>query len=242
MSTLIYIGANDGYTLWNLFDKFDKVYAFEPDPEVFSVLNKKFRQFESVTLVNAACSEFNGKSKFYVTNNRVASSLGSPSEEFQRDYLNRGAPASVFSEIEVDTINLGEYLKNERVEFIDLYYSDCQGSDLNILKTMKEFIDDKKIGELFIETHGDNSEIYIGLNNQFRGFKKILEKNYEFVHACMGSYGQGNASPSRVELDGKVVSEEHVLDVSDWGVSNPEWDSYWKLKEYTFGVGQSLRS
>lgn len=89
MTTLIYIGANNGHTLWSLFDKFDKVYAFEPDPEIFSELDRKFRQFEWVTLVNAACSDFNGKSKFYVTNNRVASSLGSPSEEFQSDYLNR---------------------------------------------------------------------------------------------------------------------------------------------------------
>lgn len=242
MTTLVYIGANNGYTLWSLFDKFDKVYAFEPDPEVFSELNSKFRQFEWVTLVNAACSHSNGKSKFYVTNNKVASSLGNPSEEFQNDYLNRGAPASVFSEILVDTINLGDYLKKEGVEFIDLYYSDCQGSDLTILKTMKEFVDDKKIGELFIETHGDNSEIYVGLDNQFSGFKNILEKNYQFIHACMGSYGAGNASPSRVKLDGQVVTEEYVSDVSDWGVSNPEWDSYWKLKEYPFGIGQSLRS
>jgi FkbM family methyltransferase len=242
MSTLIYIGANDGHTLWSLFDKFDNVYAFEPDPEVFSELNRKFRQFEWVTLVNAACSDFNGKSKFYVTNNKVASSLGNPSEEFQKEYLNRGAPASVFSEIEVETINLGEYLKNEGVEFIDLYYSDCQGSDLTILNTMKEFIDGEKIGELFIETHGDGSKIYVGLNNQFSEFKKILEKNYDFIHACMGSYGEGNASPSRVKLDGQIVTEEYILDVTDWGVSNPEWDSYWKLKEYPFSIGQSLRS
>jgi FkbM family methyltransferase len=242
MSTLVYIGANTGYTLWSLFDKFDKVYAFEPDPEVFLILNKKFRQFEWVTLVNAACSKSNEKSKFYVTNNKVASSLGNPSEEFQSDYISRGAPASVVSEIVVDTINLGEYLKNEGVEFIDLYYSDCQGSDLTILKTMKQFIDNKKIGEFFIETHADNSKIYVGLNNQFKGFKKILEKNYEFIHACLGSCGEGYASPSRVKLDGQAVSEECVLDVSDWNISNPEWDSYWKLKNYPSGIGQFLRS
>lgn len=240
--TLVYVGANTGFTLWSLFDKFDKVYAFEPDPEIFLELNRKFRQFEWVTLINVACSDSNGKSKFYVTNNRVASSLGDPSQEFKDDYLDRDAGSSVLTEIVVDTINLGEYLKNEGVEFIDLYYSDCQGSDLTILKTMKEFVDNKKIGELFIETHGDNSEIYVGLDNQFSKFKEILKKNYDFIHACMGSYGEGNASPTRVKLDGQVVSEKYVLDVSDWGVSNPEWDSYWKLKEYPFGVGQFLRS
>ena len=34
MSTLVYVGANVGVSLWSLFDKFDKVYVFEPDPEL----------------------------------------------------------------------------------------------------------------------------------------------------------------------------------------------------------------
>jgi FkbM family methyltransferase len=56
MSTLVYVGANIGNSLWGIFDKFDEVYAFEPDPEIFEQLNKRFRQFEWVTLINAACS------------------------------------------------------------------------------------------------------------------------------------------------------------------------------------------
>ena len=56
MTTLVYVGANEGSTLWNLIDKFDSVYVFEPDPEMFSELKKRFKQFEWVTLVNAASS------------------------------------------------------------------------------------------------------------------------------------------------------------------------------------------
>ena len=73
MKTLVYVGANVGVSLWGLFDKFDKVYVFEPDPEMFSDLKRKYNQFEWVTLVNAACSDKNGQAKFYVTGNRVAS-------------------------------------------------------------------------------------------------------------------------------------------------------------------------
>lgn len=239
MSTLVYIGANTGYTLWSLFDKFDKVYAFEPDPEMFSELSRKYRQFEWVTLVNSACSLEDGEATFYVTGNRVASSLGDGSKQFKERY---GHSAEVIKEINVKTLNLSNYLKNEGVEFIDLYFSDAQGSDLNILTTMKDYIDNKKIGEMFIETHGDGSEIYHGLDNQYSNFKKLLDENYEFVHACMGTYGQGNASPSRVLIDGMVVGEEHILDVSDWGVSNPEWDTYWKLKNHNATYGLNLRA
>ena len=239
MKTLVYVGANVGVSLWSLFDKFDKVYVFEPDPEMFSDLKRKYNQFEWVTLVNAACSDKNGQAKFYVTGNRVASGLGESSKEFQEVY---GENASTLKEITVDTINLGEYLESEGVDFIDLYYSDCQGSDLTVLKTMKKFIDEKKIGETFMETHADGSEIYVGLDNQFTGFKKLLDENYDFIHAAMGTYQSSEAGPARLELNGRYVGKELLDDVSDWGVSNPEWDSYWRLKGYPEGIGSSLRA
>ena len=61
MSTLVYVGANEGNSLWGIFDKFDKVYAFEPNPEVYDVLRRRFMQFEWVTLINAASSIVTGK-------------------------------------------------------------------------------------------------------------------------------------------------------------------------------------
>ena len=239
MKTLVYVGANVGVSLWSLFDKFDQVYVFEPDPEMFSDLKRKYNQFEWVTLVNAACSDKVGKAKFYVTGNRVASGLGESSQAFQEVY---GSNASTLKEITVDTINLGEYLESEGVDFIDLYYSDCQGSDLTVLKTMKKFIDEKKIGETFMETHADGSEIYVGLNNHFSGFKKLLDKNYDFIHAAMGTYQASEAGPARLELNGRYVGRESLEDVSKWGVANPEWDSYWRLKGYPEGIGSSLRA
>ena len=47
-------------------------------------------------------------------------------------------------EIEIDTINLAEYLSDQGVDYIDFYLSDAQGSDLNILKTMQSYIDEKR--------------------------------------------------------------------------------------------------
>ena len=239
MSTLVYVGANVGVSLWSLFDKFDKVYVFEPDPEMFSELKRKYKQFEWVTLINAACSDKKGTAKFYVTGNRVSSGLAETSKEFQKV---QGKNGSTLKEIDVDTINLGDYLKSQDVDFIDLYYSDCQGSDLTILKTMKKFIDEKKIGETFIETHADGSEIYVGLNNQFSGFKKLLNKNYDFIHAAMGTYQVNEAGPARLKLNGQYVTADKLEDISDWGVSNPEWDSYWRLKGYPENIGSSLKA
>lgn len=206
MTTLIYIGANQGNSLWDIFDKYDEVYAFEPDPEIFEQLNRKFRQFEWVTLVNAACSFEDGESDLYVTPNRVSSSLSDVDiETYGGD--------SAFKVVKVKTINLAKYLKDNGVEYVDFYYSDCQGSDLNILSTMKEYVDNKKINEMYIETHGDGIFLYKGLDNQFSSFKKYLNENYEFISASLG------------RLSGKVVEEKDIPE------GEYEWDSLWRVRE-----------
>ena len=84
-----------------------------------------------MTLVNAACSEKKGNAQFFITPNRVSSSLSVVSTSTHDE----NHPQRDFKEIEVDTINLLEYLTEEGIEYIDYYLSDTQGSDLNILKT-----------------------------------------------------------------------------------------------------------
>lgn len=208
MKTLIYVGANTGDSLWSIFNGYDRVYAFEPDPEIFKTLSSKYKQFDWVTLVNAACGDKKSKEKFFVTPNRVSSSMGIVSSSTHDE----DHPQRKYMEIEVDVINLYDYLVDNQVEYIDYYISDAQGSDLNILKTLKLFIDNKKIEKLFIETHGNNLFLYDGLNNQFDGFKELLYKNYNFIHASLGRLG------------GKIVKENEIPE------NEYEWDSYWEVK------------
>lgn len=219
MSTLVYVGANVGHSFGRILRHFDKVYAFEPDPEMFSQLENRYGSMENVTLVNAACSTEDGEATLYITGNRVATSLGDGSNGFKSVH---GFNAEVIKTITVKTINLYNYLKEEGVDVIHLYVSDAQGSDLNILKTMKEYIDSGSIGELFLETHGNGSFLYEGLDNQFNGFKELLSDNFEFVHASLGCH------------NGRIVKEQDIP--SD----DPEFDSYWRLKGEDPGIGAML--
>ena len=208
MSTLVYVGANVGGSLWSMFQQYDSVYVFEPNPEIFSQLKNTYNAYGWVNLVNAACSESNGKAKFYVTPNSVSSSLNIVSTSTHPE----DHPQRNFKEIEVNTINLYDYLTEAGVDYIYYYLSDAQGSDLNILKTLTPFIDNKKIGEMFIETHGNGLYLYDNLYNQFNGFKEILCKNYKFMHASLGRLGD-----KKVE-EGDIPEGEY------------EWDSLWSVK------------
>ena len=155
MNTLVYVGTNVGNSLWHMIQDYDKVYAFEADPEMFDELRRKFQQFEWITLVNAACTDSDGEVDLYVTPNRVSTSLSDASKA-EKD----GGCPPILKKIKVKSINLCQYLQSEGVTEIERYQSDIQGSDLTVLKTMKQYIDDKKIESLFIETHGNGIEIY----------------------------------------------------------------------------------
>lgn len=205
MTTLVYVGANNGDALSSYVDYYDQVYAFEPDPEIFLDLKKLLGDNENVTLVNSACSDKQEKTTLYVTENRHSSSLSEVSEFSLKNGFSGGTPS--FKEVDIDCINLYDYLIENNVDHIDTLITDCQGSDLKILYTLKSFIDDKKIDEIFCETHLDDVQLYDGLKNQYSGFKEILSENYKVKDFY---------------LDGKIVSKQKPPFV--------EWDTHWILK------------
>ena len=86
---------------------------------------------------------------------------------------------------------------------------------MTVLKSLqKNFITPNKINQMFIETRGNGIEIYDGLNNQFKEFKKLLSNNFNFIHASLGSQ------------NGRIVKEDEIPE------GEKEWDSYWENKEW----------
>lgn len=205
MSILVYVGANRGISLSRLFRDYDYVYAFEPDPEIFIELYKSYSTYPWVTLVNAACSTYAGREDFYIYPNRVSSSLAPVADGIPTDEL--------LAKTEVNVINLFDYLLERRINYIDYLVSDCQGSDLTILKTLKPLINSKSINRIMVETHNSNKDLYSGLSNGFDGFKTLLEANYEIEHVYLG------------RLDGQEVLESEIPH------DEYEWDTVWKVKD-----------
>lgn len=206
MTTLVYVGTNEGEGLKEYVDLYDNVYAFEPDPEIFQTLVEKFKDKKNITFINSACSDTEGIKTLYVTENRHSTSLSELSD-YSLTYGFSGGKSS-FKTFEVNCINLYDFFVKNKIDYVDTLITDCQGSDLSILKTIKSYIEDRKIGELFCETHGTSVELYSGLNNQFNGFKELLLDNYEVKDFY---------------LDGKLMSKDEEPFV--------EWDTHWVLKD-----------
>ena len=201
-SVLVYVGAHCGATLNTIYYNFDMVYAFEPDPLVFSYLSANFAAAPNVELINAACAEEDGEAKFHLFNIRQSSSLS----EGNRDYLQEDEDS-----ITVKTINLMRFLNDKGVEYIDMYQSDIQGADLMVLRTIEDFVRSKRIGMMEIETNWDGERLYTAFDNSFNSFKEFLEPDYYPSHAFIG--GPARHEYARIEN----INDYHSM----------EWDTVW---------------
>jgi FkbM family methyltransferase len=215
MKTLVYVGANAGYglynTLMNSSIRFDKIYAFEPDPEIYKILKENFKNFLNINTINAGCSDQSGTKTLYVTENRVSSSLADVNMNNQNEVGGHSGGKPAFKQVDVNIINLYDFCEQNNIKEIDLLVTDCQGSDYTILKTMEPLLKERKIKNLFCETHRDGFEIYNGLDNSFSKFKELLNENYEIDFFM--------ADINYVDKNNTEELFKHI-----------EWDTMWKLK------------
>ena len=192
---LLYLGANLGNSLSQIVHLYDKVYAFEANPNLIPILNQRFQHVPHIEIIQGALSnEHDTEVNFYLQLNEdqgdrqmfESSSLGELCDYYREKSKNKLTTHSV---VKVKTINLATFLKERNITQIHTYASDLEGVDLDVLKTMKEFIDNKKIKFLHVETERDIYEVqsHIGLNsNSQREITSFLSENYKVFGKAKG--------------------------------------------------------
>jgi len=138
---VIDLGANVGiYTLEyaRLVGEKGKVFAFEPEPKIFNLLQKNIQinNYQNVTPIKKAVIDKVGEEKLYVSDNLGDSVMYN---EFQgKNPLN------------VETTTLNYFFKdfNRKIDFIKI---DCDGSETRILKSGKKLFEKNKDIMLLVE-------------------------------------------------------------------------------------------
>ena len=116
-----------------------KIYAFEPDPTIFNLLQKNINdnQLSQVTLYNDAVW----------TENTVLSFSNKGSEASQID-------ATGLSATKVNAIHLAKYLSQfEKIDFLKM---DIEGAEFEVVKDCVAALE--KVQNFFLEYHGTNSD------------------------------------------------------------------------------------
>jgi FkbM family methyltransferase len=185
--TLIYLGLHKGASFSKIFFRYKVCYGFEANPELYQVLPRIIKWFPNVYIYNKIVSNTEGQMQFNISNNQGASSsIGTFKEGWNNNI-------KMLKTITVSSINLMRFISDRNIDFIDDYISDIQGFDLQVLKTLKPMIDERRIETITCETAKDKySNIYENAeDNSFTGLKNFLGKNYECVSIGWGVLQDG---------------------------------------------------
>lgn len=147
------------------------IYAFEPVPEIFRHLYNNTKNYPNIYPVNLALGDTDGKRLFWPSQNPKKNS--SPSQAGSllppKERLN-WSNVSFLEPIELPTITLASWIKEQEIEHIDLLWLDLQGYELPVMQASESVI--TQIPLIYTEVHF--IEAYQG-QAQYHELKQWLE-------------------------------------------------------------------
>lgn len=172
------VGPNrGGADMMELVQGHNRFWMFEPLPEAAAWLREKNAHAAEVFhVVEAACGETTSRAMLRKYNTGgVSSSLGVCTEQAREMYSQ--ADLSQQGEVEVQVINLCEFLQWAGVHQIQTLVTDAQGMDLAILKTMEPYFRRRAVHRVIHETDADGFRHYDGLpDNSLSGAIAYMEQ------------------------------------------------------------------
>jgi FkbM family methyltransferase len=173
--TVLDIGADIGYYSL-LFSKLVKetgrVYAFEPDPEVFDILSKNIKssKYKNIHIVQSAISDRSGKAVFFESEKPGRHSLFDTSGQDQ-DF-------KIKKRLEVDVVTIDDFLLKHDNPKIDFVKIDIEGAEIKALLGMKNTIaKSKKLGAIIEFNANSHTEDYIKKISEFGFLVKKIDVN-----------------------------------------------------------------
>ena len=163
------------------------VYAFEANPEMIKtifLLKKRIekrlgKKIKNYKYYNLAVSNEKKKSFFYIAKNRTVSSLNKFSKSIDVTWPGyKETHCHIVKKIKVKTITLKEFIKEEKIKYIDYIHVDTQGNDLKVLKGIGKKITNLRSGKIEAAV-SSNKKLYE--NNHTLKDVKLFFKNKNFI-------------------------------------------------------------
>tara|TARA_Y100001970_G_C14237905_1_gene863044 strand:- start:3008 stop:3649 length:642 start_codon:yes stop_codon:yes gene_type:complete len=147
-------GANVGNVSQYLCNSGATVYAFEPNPHAYDILEKKLSKYKNAHCYNKAVNDHNSVSKLYLhvnsNSDEVMWSTGSSLLQYKKNVNNN-------KYIETEVIDLIKFIENLQKP-IKLLKLDVEGVEHIILKKLINNNLHKQIEHIFVETHEDQAD------------------------------------------------------------------------------------
>ena len=162
------IGANRGdwTTIALQLSNPKNLYAFEPIPNAYNVLNKKYNPKNNVHCYNLAISNKNGNRTFYHYQKyeRLSSFYQRPILEQQH----HAKPKAIV----VRAITVNSFCEENNIEYIDFMKIDTEGAEMDVLHGAEELLAENNIGIIQFEYGGTHPDAGITLKQVYEFFTK----------------------------------------------------------------------
>lgn len=172
-------------------------FAFEPTPKLFDhiknvIANNKIE--DRYHIYNYAVSDFIGAAEFKIAGQADwgCSSLNNFSDGLEKTWPGR-TDFKVTEVINVEVITMKHFIKNIcpiKIEKIDYFHCDTQGSDLKVLKGFEEYISIIEHGN--IEVPNSESVKLYKENHSYEEAKEFLEQSGFEIYNTMQQQNEKN--------------------------------------------------
>lgn len=175
---LMHIGsAGTNFYNWNKISKNSILVSLDGNLKK----EKITKNYVKIINKNVIISDKNSKSKFYITKDTDCSSLLEPNENTYKNWY--GAHRfKVKKVVLTDVVEINNFLKKNKINYIDWLVIDIQGMDLRVIKKLKENIK-KNISIIDIEPGFE--PFYVGADNIIQVFD-YMNRYYEFSDMNFG--------------------------------------------------------
>lgn len=174
---IIEAGAWDGKDTFRLLKLFpnSKLICFEPMPEMFNQLSKKFITNNRITLINKALTSKSEKEMKFTYSSNL-----NPSGSLNKPLLHNKFPGKTNfdKEIEVKSCNINEILQDDLIQCVNLLWLDIQGSELEVIKSIKSE-NLKKIRYIHLEI--SRVQLYENQPKEKDVITYLMNKNFKMV-------------------------------------------------------------
>ncbi len=156
-----------------IFPKLERIYLFEPVPELYALLQRETGSDPRVRVFPYAISDVNGRARFHVTDNEAASSSLLPLGKHKKIFPH----VHVAHRIQVETRTLESVIDTEHLEKPDLLFLDVQGAEYRILASLSPAMRSRLA---LIYTEASKEELYVGARN-LDALEKLLAPEFVFL-------------------------------------------------------------
>ena len=188
------VGANKGQSI----DFFKAIYpncviyAFEPNPRLFMALEKKYREFKNIHLINKGVSDASGILELKETVTDETSTF----EELNYDsnYLKMKSAILgvdpkdiVLKTHQVDVIKLSDFINEYKLNDIHAVKIDTEGHELKCLMGLFSGINSSTIKYIQLESHND--DMYLQQNEENAISDLLMSNGYPICTKIKHGFG-----------------------------------------------------